>query len=179
MAAFERFVFYRDMSRRSVADLCEVFGVKKTTLDEQCQKYQWVARASAWDAELDRRVREVEVSELKKMQAQQIKVGEGLMLVGARELQQLQFKQKRADDVALAGGFVREPLLPAREIVRLIDAGTRIVRLNHEQPTNLDLHTVNVGVTTTDGQNDKGSTKGLSDDLVELIRQRIMKGSAQ
>jgi hypothetical protein len=116
----------------------EVFGVKKTTLDDQCQKYRWVARAAAWDGELDRRVREVEISELRKMQAQQIKVGEGLLLVGARELQQLQFKQKRADEVALAGGFIREPLLPAREIVRLIDAGAKIVRLNHDQPTNIE-----------------------------------------
>lgn len=166
------------MPQRSIKGLASEFGIKEKNLTEQASTNGWTGRAVAWDSELDRRIREHEVTELQKMRAQQIKIASGLQLVGAAELAALQRKQAQADKVAADNKFVREPLLKSRDIVQLIEAGSRLERLNRGEPTSNDVHTVKVGEAPEAEANEKGSTRGLAPEMVEIIRTKILKGSA-
>lgn len=177
--AFAKFVAYRDMPVRGTRGLAAQLGLKDCTVAELCKDHEWVRRAAAWDAEVDRRQLEAQVQELEKVRRQQIQLGTALEMVGAVEVQALQRKIQRADETAKQMGFVRENILTVKDIVRVIVAGSQLQRVNLNLPTSIDKHQINVGEAEAVDANEYGSKKGLSEDLVELIRQKILGGSAK
>ena len=94
-------------------------------------------RAAAWDVEKDRRVQEIELNELEKMKLRQVQLGMGMQHAGMLELQAWSKKIARIDKAAETAGFVREPVLPTKDLVRLIEVGATLERVNRGEPTTI------------------------------------------
>ena len=140
--AFRFFCFYRDMQRRSVLLVSKTFGQRSPRkLERLSSKYDWKARARAWDIEIDRRVREAQVGELADMRKRHINLGVGMQTAVVKELQALVAKIEKADKAAklLDPLGHHEPLLTVSDIIRLSQHGTQLERLSRGEPTD---HTV-------------------------------------
>jgi len=134
---FEGFVVYRDMSNRSVEAVGIALGKKADSFGSTSQRWKWVDRALAWDNELDRRVREAEADALVKMRERQINIALGMQTAAGSELKALVDTVKSLDAQAEMAGIKRAPFLKMRDLVRMIEAGTKLERLNRDQPSDI------------------------------------------
>ena len=124
--AFEAFAIYRDMGvARSTAQVARELGKSKALMDRWSSKYAWVARAHSYDLELDRRKRLGDLAGIEKMRKRQIQVATAMIDLGYVELEK---RMKRATKKSKAD------TLDAREIVKLIDVGAKLERLNRGEP---------------------------------------------
>lgn len=127
---FRLFSFYRDMQRRSLAQLARVFGIGPKTAEKHCAKWRWVERAKAWDVELDRRVRDINTAKIAQMHERHINMGLGMQRGAALELQAWVHKIEQAHaDAKAAGKPWHDPTLSTADILRLADYGIKIERL--------------------------------------------------
>lgn len=88
----------------------------------------------AWDNELDRRIRAAEASEVERMARRQINVALGLQEAAALELQALVDRIKYIDQRAKREKRVRQPIAAIKDIVRMVEAGTKLERVNRGEP---------------------------------------------
>lgn len=122
------------MPKRSHAQLAKDFGLAEQTVRITSSEWSWTDRVAAWDVELDRRVRETEVSVLRTMAANHINIATGLQKAAAEELKATLEKIDLAKKTAAVAEYVREPLLNPREIVALVEAGTKLERISRGEP---------------------------------------------
>lgn len=89
--AFEAFAIYRDLGPgRSIAKVGKELGKNCVTLEEWSTKYDWVKRAAAWDAEVDRVARQEQLNAIKKMRVRHAKLASDLLDKVEKEIETLQ-----------------------------------------------------------------------------------------
>ena len=137
VTAFEAFVIYRDMENRTLSGVGQILHKAGTAVERMSSKFQWVERARQWDNELDRRLREVDISEAKKMVKRQIGLAQAVQNVAAMEITALIKRIEAVETQAKMTGQQRVPLITARDMVRLVDSGTKLERLNRGMPDDI------------------------------------------
>lgn len=99
--AYEAFCIYRDLGpNRSIAKTVQKLGKNKTTLEQWSAKYEWVKRATAWDAEQDRIVRQQQLEDIKKMRKQHADVAYAMILKAAQALKRIPVDEIKASDIS-------------------------------------------------------------------------------
>jgi hypothetical protein len=142
VTSWERFVLYRDMRQRSLARLSRVLGFKTyRSMETLSAKYGWVERCAAWDIELNRRLLDLQVTDIHKMKQRHINMGIGMQTAVLKELKAWVHRIEEADRKAVKNGkSCHKPILKIGELVRLADSGINIERLSRGEST--DLHGV-------------------------------------
>lgn len=130
---YEAFVLYRSSTERKTASVARALGLELETVDNLAKRHKWKERAAAWDAEVDRRLRETEVDALAQMRRRQIEIGIGMQHAAALELRSLVRSIEAAE--ASAGGGPRDHVLKPAELVKLVEAGVNIERVNRGADT--------------------------------------------
>ena len=125
---------YRDQPRRSQRRVASTIGCGQRTVNQWAADWGWGPRAAAWDAELDRRLRMKEISELEKMKARQIQLGIVMQTGAALELEALVRHIQEADKASVRTGGVRKPVVAVRDMIRLVAEGAKLERLCRDQP---------------------------------------------
>lgn len=134
--AFEAFALYRDLgSDRSYAKVARELGKSLTLIQRWGSRWDWVARAAAWDREQDRIRRETQLEAIKKMNEQHA-------LIASAFLQKLVERLRNTDP--------RE--LPAAVMPKWFETAVKVERLARGEPTeNISQeHTGKVLVTNDD-----------------------------
>lgn len=137
--AFEAFAKYRDMGAgRSIRVVAEELGKSETLLNRWSSKHSWSRRAHSFDAELDRQKRLADLHEVGKMQRRQTRLALDMQDLGAIEiakmLKQARSRKKKRGDV------------DDRTILKLIEAGSKLERLNRGEPGEIVQSQVGDGV---------------------------------
>lgn len=125
--AFQAFACYRDMGTgRSHVAVAQELGKSDQLISRWSRKFHWVKRVHAWDAELDRRKRIVDLKQIEVMRRRQIKTALAMQDLGNIELWRL---LKRAKEAKTKDGVV-----DATTIIKLLEKGTTLERLNRGEP---------------------------------------------
>ena len=125
--AFEAFTMYRDLGvGRSIRIVAEELSKSETLLNRWSSKHTWRRRAHSWDAELDRRKRHADVQELEKMRRRQIRLSLRMQEVGTIELEKMLKEVQKTK--------VKRSKIDERTILKLIEQGTKLERLNRGEP---------------------------------------------
>ena len=112
--AFEAFCVYRDLGpSRSIAKTGQSLGKNRVTLEQWSSKYEWVKRATAWDAEQDRIARQAQVDEIVKMRKRHAKLACDMLTKAAEALEVLPKSEIKAADVS-----------------RMVDVASKLERLS-------------------------------------------------
>jgi hypothetical protein len=126
--AFDAFRIYRDLgANRSLPKVAQTLSKSLPQIKEWSARWNWVARASDWDAEQDRIDRE-------KQREARNRVIERHQALGATITLQA-FQRIRGDAAAGVEPLDPNRLLP-RDVVRLAEVGVRIERAAYGLPTN-------------------------------------------
>ena len=112
--AFEAFCLYRDMGpSRSIAKVGKELGKNRVTLEDWSAKYDWVKRAAAWDAEVDRIARQEQVKAIKKMRDRHAKLASDLLDTVEQEIANL-----------------KPGTMTPNEIARITEVATKLERIS-------------------------------------------------
>lgn len=118
--AFEAFAIYRDMgAARSTAKVARQLSKTKTLMDRWSGVWQWVRRAAAWDAEVDRRKREEAAEEIAAMHRRHAGIAQAMTGRLVASLQQM-----IQADVPVAPG----------DVPRWLDIAAKIERVARGEP---------------------------------------------
>jgi hypothetical protein len=122
---YEKFCAYRDMKipgdpagRRSIRALAAMIGSPKRYLDKLSSSRQWVARAAAYDMEMERKVRAQNEAAILKMRKDHAELASQMIKKAAKRLL-----------------LIPEEELTAADVVRMFDIGVKIERLSRGQVT--------------------------------------------
>lgn len=122
---YDKFCAYRDMkipgdpsSRRSIRVLSVTIGSPKRYLDKLSSSLQWVARAEAYDVEMERKTRAQNEAAILKMRKDHAELASQMIKKAAKRLL-----------------LIPEEELTAADIVRMFDIGVKIERLSRGQAT--------------------------------------------
>jgi hypothetical protein len=129
--AWKAFQIYRDMDKRSHAKLGDQLGKSKQLISTWSSKWRWVERCVAWDREADDRARAATLEEIDEMQRRHVQLALGMQQLGALEMQRLLRDANKKAEGEGAG-------LTAADVHRLIDAGSKLERLNRGEPTDIE-----------------------------------------
>jgi hypothetical protein len=125
--AFEAFAHYRDQGvGRSLRLVAEALGKSEALMGRWSSRHTWIRRAHAYDAELDRRKRLADLGEVEKMRRRQTKLALQMQHLGALELSKMVAEAERRKKKR---GSLDDAL-----ILKLIDAGSKLERLNRGEP---------------------------------------------
>ena len=126
--AFEAFAIYRDMGAgRSHAAVAKQLSKSETIIARWSKTHKWVARVHAYDAELDRRRRIVDMREVEKMRRRQIQTALAMQDLANIELTRFLEAAKRRD---VAEGEV----VDLKYVIKLLEKGTALERVNRGEP---------------------------------------------
>jgi hypothetical protein len=128
LQGYEAFVLYRSGTERKIPPIARALGLDLETVDKLAKRHQWKDRAAAWDAEVDRRLRDTEIDALAQMRQRQIQLGLGLQQAATLELRSLVRSIDAAE--AKSNGGPRDCVLKPRELVQLLEAGVSLERVN-------------------------------------------------
>lgn len=99
--AFEAFCVYRDMGlNRSIRKVAEELSKSETLMARWSGNYNWVERATQWDSEQDRAVRQQQLDDIKKMRKRHADLAQSMLIKAARALQRLPDDEIKASDVS-------------------------------------------------------------------------------
>ena len=125
--AFEAFVIYRDMgAARTTKAVAAQLEKAHGFVGRWCTTHHWVRRAHAHDAELDRRKRISELREVEAMRKRQVKIALTMQNLGLIELEKMLAEATRRKK--------KRGSLDERTILKLIDQGAKLERLNRGEP---------------------------------------------
>lgn len=147
--AYEAFTVYRDMGPdRSQSKVCKKLSKNRATIGDWSTKYEWVKRATAWDAEQDRIARQSQIDEIKKMRKRHADLATAMLVKAAKALQRIPEDEVKASDVSrlveTASKLERISRGDAGEVVEERDGGAApsIVQFympdNHRDSNNAD-----------------------------------------
>ena len=98
---FEAFCVYRDLGPgRSLSQVAEKLKKSDTLIGRWSGAYDWVKRATAWDAEQDRVARKAQLDEIIKMRKRHAKLASDMLLKAAKALETLPEEEIKAADVS-------------------------------------------------------------------------------
>ena len=122
---YDKFCAYRDMkipgdpsSRRSIRALSGTIGSPKRYLDKLSSSLQWVARADAYDIEMERKARAQNEAAILKMRKDHAELASQMIKKAAKRLL-----------------LIPEEELSAADIVRMFDIGVKIERISRGEAT--------------------------------------------
>lgn len=127
--AFAAFCGYRDMGpRRSLRELARALSANKTTtylaqLGEWSRRWNWVERVKAWDEELDKKAREAQLEEVRKMRERHVREAMSIQEMAIRRL-------KGMDPTELS----------ANDVLRYFVEGTKLERISRGEPETIQEH---------------------------------------
>lgn len=99
--AFEAFCIYRDMGiQRSVRKVARELGKSETLMARWSGNYNWVERATAWDEEQDRIVRQMQLDDIKKMRKRHAEIATDMLVKAAAALEELPADEIKAADIS-------------------------------------------------------------------------------
>lgn len=138
--AWAAFAVYRDLPpiERSLARAGEKIGKGKRQLEDWCSRHGWVARARAWDVEVDRQARLAAVAEIRKMRERHVRGSMTLQALGFTEAGKLLTKSQARTKAAQMAGTVDEPMLEVDEVARVAELGMKVERLNRGEPGEIE-----------------------------------------
>lgn len=111
---FEAFCVYRDMGPdRSLSKVAEKLQKSDTLMGRWSRAYDWVKRATAWDAEQDRIARQQQIQEIKKMRKRHAGIASAMLVKAATALQRLP-----------------EDEISASDITRMVDVASKLERIS-------------------------------------------------
>lgn len=123
--AFSAFVLYRDMDERSLEKVAKSCGKSPALMARWSARHRWRNRVHAFDLEIDRHKTIGNMRGIEKMRTRQVKLGMDLQDVGRVELSKL-LKQ--------ANALAKVNAVDHGLIIKLIDVGTKLERLNRGEP---------------------------------------------
>jgi hypothetical protein len=143
------FVVYRDMPvPRSLIGAARLVDKTSSTLEKLSRRHEWQSRCKAWDTQLSvqvsRALDDLQVGAIEAMRRRHIQLGLGMQTAVSKELKAWIHKieaaaaQARLDAVARGDDpekAFHEPVLKIGELVRLVQEGTSLERLNRGEPT--------------------------------------------
>lgn len=98
--AYEAFIAYLNQGAdRSIRAVGQTLGKSRALVERWSAAYRWVARAKAYDAELQRQAYEAAVKEQKRMAARHIKLAVAVQAKAAEALNELDPKGLDARDI--------------------------------------------------------------------------------
>lgn len=117
--SYDKFCVYRDMGTyRSLRKAAKELGVTRQTLEQLSVRYDWSARALAYDEEMERVARAENEKRIRQMRENHARIAVQLTAKAARGLMNLD-----------------ERTLAAADIARLIEVGVKIERLSRGEST--------------------------------------------
>jgi hypothetical protein len=135
--AFEAFATYRDMGTgRSHASVAEKLGKSEQLIGRWSRKHGWIKRVHAYDAELDRRKRLVDLREVERMRKRQIQSALAMQDLGNIELWKMLDEARKSKK--------KRGSLDEKTILKLIEKGATLERLNRGEPGEI-VHTSSEG----------------------------------
>jgi len=124
--AWGAFVVFRDLGpKRTFTKVAEVMGTTSHSVGQWAKKYRWKRRVAVWEAEKDRITRETELHSIAEMKRRQIKTAIAMQAIAGNELAKL---------ANLSGQDPEMLMLSVTEILKLIDKGASLERLNRGEP---------------------------------------------
>jgi len=129
--AWYLFVEYRDADPwdRSLSKLAEKHDFPIENIKRMAQNRSWKKRAQAWDDKIDQRKRRGTLVAVEKMKERQKTLGVNMQKIGGIELNKLaKIIQENPSD----------PKLSAKMIVKIIQEGANLERLNMDEPTSIN-----------------------------------------
>ncbi len=125
--AFEAFSAYRDMGvSRSTAAVARTCGKHKSLMDRWSSTHAWVRRAAAWDAEVDRRKRLVDIHETENMRKRQIRRALKMQELSEIEINKMLSEAQRRKK--------KRGSLDEKTVLKLSDEGAKLERVNRGEP---------------------------------------------
>jgi len=98
---FEAFCIYRDLGpNRSHSQVAEKLRKSIALISRWSGAYDWVKRATAWDAEQDRIARKAQADEIVKMRKRHAKLASDMLVKAANALEHLPAEDIKAADVS-------------------------------------------------------------------------------
>ncbi len=127
--SFAGFVAYRDLGpSRSTEKAAQVVGKSHGHCQNICTRWGWRQRAAAWDRELDKKKRAEDLAAIGQMRRRHLKLSEGMQRLALLELEKLlTVAEKKGSAGQLTSG----------DITKLVEAATKIDRLNYEMPSEI------------------------------------------
>lgn len=111
---FEAFCIYRDLGPgRSISQVAEKLSKSEQLIKRWCAGYDWVKRATAWDAEQDRIARKAQVDEIIKMRKRHAQIA-----------------QKALDKISAALDTVNPEAMTNADIARLMSEASKLERIS-------------------------------------------------
>lgn len=99
--AYEAFSEYRDMKAdRSLAKVGQKLGKSKTMMEKWSKKFDWVARAEAWDLEEDRLTRVALTKDIGAMRRRHADIAKAMLVKAARALTKIPDDEIKASDIS-------------------------------------------------------------------------------
>ncbi len=124
--AFEAFAAYRDFGlERSHVKVGEKLGKNLTLISKWSHQHQWVKRCHAYDRDVDRRKHIGDLKGVEDMRRRHTRMALDLQELGGLELHKMLKQAKKAK----AAGTLDQGL-----VMKLIDMGSRLERLNRGEP---------------------------------------------
>jgi len=159
--AYGYFVKYRDSlpEQRSMEHLRKNLGIKvsQTRLEQLSSKYNWVARAQAYDDYIERKKRQQNEKKILEMHERHAKIA---MMLQNKLIQRMQ--------------ELNPGELTARDIARWVDVAIKVERLSRGEPTEIGKQEVQGQVKQVDDQQQNIIQEIVSDpELAERIKQNF------
>lgn len=128
--AFASFIAYRDMGlRRSYHALAQQINKNPSSVAELSKRHDWLERARAWDAFVDREIQKEQIEAVRIMKQRQI----GLA-IKAQEAAEKGLKRFIAQFSEDKDGNVSPYATKPDGLSKLLDTGCRLERLNRDEP---------------------------------------------
>ena len=139
--AFEAFRKYRDLGpSRSIAKVGKELGKNRVTLEDWSSKYDWVKRAAAWDAEVDRIARQEQLQAIKAMRKRHAKLASDLLTSVEKEIENLKPGTMTPNEIAriteVASKLERISLGDVGEVIEERDGGEAVSPVQIYLPDN-------------------------------------------
>lgn len=164
-AAFHNFAIYRDLGpHRSLTKAALDRKLSVVTLKQQSAKYDWVARAEAYDDHVDSQLREARETERIRLERAQLGLGSTLVSLALRRINGA--PAGRDGNGARVAEIERlDPNeMDAGDVIRAAEVGVRIQRIASGLPT--DLIRGQIAVSTAEAQRVVG-------DVIEILTRFI------
>ena len=97
--AFEAFVVYRDMEKRSYKEVGQKLGKSKTQIEKWARKYFWQERILAYIDYLDLLKRQLAIKEIEEMNDRQVRIAKNLQIKAAQRLQDMDLSELDGGDL--------------------------------------------------------------------------------
>lgn len=108
--------------------MAEALNKELSQISGWSAKHRWVKRCQAWKNELDRRVTNAQFAEIVAMKTRQLKLALELQSAASSALEKLQEILKNPE---------KKSNISADNIVRMADIGSRLERLNRDEPESI------------------------------------------